>query len=259
MQASPKPPSTLVFNVQYGPFGPETWQLGNGLYGVTAYDSEGRNAGGWLCNGSSQSGCSGGTQLYGYSISWTGQNLTGACDTALGQCASYGYDNLDQLDSRTITSGNPGGFSYAYDRWGNRWQQNVTSGSGPQPQLSFNTSTNEIQTSGYDYDAAGNLTSDGLDSYTYDANGNVISVSGADNATYTYDALNQRVQISASGSDSLEFVYNLNGQRVSIWDGSTGSQIQGQAYWGMSPVEFYESGAAHFQFQDWEGTERVQT
>ena len=27
----------------------------------------------------------------------------------------------------------------------------------------------------------------------------------------------------------------------------------------MSPVEFYEAGAAHFQFQDWAGTERVQT
>ncbi len=50
-----------------------------------------------------------------------------------------------------------------------------------------------------------------------------------------------------------------HGQRVSIWDGSTGSQIQGQVYWGMSPVEFYESGAAHFQFQDWAVTERVQT
>jgi RHS repeat-associated protein len=103
------------------------------------------------------------------------------------------------------------------------------------------------------------MTSNGLDFYTYDANGNVISVTGADNATYTYDALNRRVQVSPSGSDSLEFIYNLNGQRVSIWDGTTGSQIQGQAYWGTMPVEFYENGTAHFQFQDWQGTERVQT
>ena len=176
----------------------------------------------------------------------------------MGQGLGFTYDSLGQLASMSNSSGVEL-YGWTYDRWGNRWDQTVDSGSGPSPQLSFNTSTNQIQTSGYTYDAAGNLTSDGLDTYTYDANGNVISVSGADNATYTYDALNRRVQIKAQGSDSMAFLYNLNGQRVSIWDANTGSQVQGQVYWGTRPLEFRANNAAHFQIQDWEGTERMQT
>jgi RHS repeat-associated protein len=84
-------------------------------------------------------------------------------------------------------------------------------------------------------------------------------VDGGNTATYTYDALNQRVRIDAPGSDSKEFVFNANGQRVSIWDANTQAQLQGQAYWGSTPIEFYANGAAHFQHQDWLGTERIRT
>lgn len=56
---------------------------------------------------------------------------------------------------------------------------NGSSGSGPAPQLSFNTGNNEITNTGYTYDAAGDLTSDGIHSYSYDADGNLIQVDGS--------------------------------------------------------------------------------
>jgi RHS repeat-associated protein len=77
-------------------------------------------------------------------------------------------------------------------------------------------------------------------------------------ASYAYNALNQRVQTTV-GSTVTEFVFNAAGQRVSTWNGSTNAQIQGQYYWGSKPVGFYKGGAAHFQHQDWLGTERMRT
>ena len=250
-------PGTLVSNVQDGPFGPVDFDYGNGLSRYNSYDALGRLNGSWLCVGPQTSGCSGLSQIYGFAInSQEGNEILNLSDNVLGQRLAFTYDSLGQLSTMSNSSGQEL-YNWTYDRWGNRWDQTVDSGSGPSPQLSFNTATNQV--SGYGYDAAGDMTSDGLHTYTYDANGNVIAVDGGNTATYVYNALNQRVEVKELGSDSEEFVYNLNGQRVSIWDGNTGSQIQGQVYWGTQPLEFYENGAAHFQFQDWEGTERVQT
>ena len=76
-------------------------------------------------------------------------------------------------------------------------------------------------------------------------------------AKYTYNALNQRVRIDAGGAGA-EYVFNPSGQRASAWN-ITGAQFQGQTYWGTAPVEFYASAVAHFQHQDWLGTERMRT
>lgn len=56
----------VLSNIQNGPAGPLNYQFGNGLGGVSTYDSIGRAAGKWVCNGSNQAGCGGGTQLYGF-------------------------------------------------------------------------------------------------------------------------------------------------------------------------------------------------
>jgi RHS repeat-associated protein len=190
-------------------------------------------------------------------------SLTGSSDSALNQASSYSYDEFNRLTSRTVNSGTVANYTYVYDRYGNRWQQNVTSGSGPQPQNSFNSTNNQITSGGAAYDAVGNLTNDGSHSYTYDAEGNITKVDGGATATYTYDALNHRVR-TAVGSTAIELIFNASGQRVSTWNGTTRVQLQGQYYWGAKPVAFYTtvnqgSAAAHFQHQDWQGTERMRT
>ena len=48
-------------------------------------------------------------------------------------------------------------------------------------------------------------------------------------------------------------------QRVSPWNGSTKAQLRGQYDWGMKPVAYYDTTSAHFQHQDWLGTERLRT
>jgi RHS repeat-associated protein len=58
--------------------------------------------------------------------------------------------------------------------------------------------------------------------------------------------------------------YIANGQRVSEWNGTTRVQLKGKYYWGGKPVAFYTTAAsgsagAHFEHQDWMGTERLRT
>ena len=252
-------PANIVSNVSFGPNGPLNWNIGNGLSGVASYDALGRLNGGWVCQGSTSGYCAGGTQMYGFTAGWSGDRLTGSADSVLNQGSTYGYDEFNRLTSRTVNSGTTANFTYVYDRWGNRVQQNVTAGSGPTPQLSFNTGTNQITGSGYAYDAAGNMTSDGFHAYTYDAEGNVTAVDGGATSSYVYDALNHRVKTVASGT-ATEFVFNTMGQRVSEWNGSTHVQLKGKYYWGSRPVAYYTpGGAVHFEHQDWLGTERKRT
>jgi hypothetical protein len=248
-------PPHLVSNVVNGPNGPISYSLGNGLDASLSYDSLGRSNGKWLCSGSSQTYCSGGTQIYG--VAWTvnGSQVQQESDTVFGQQMKFGYDGFNRLASRNVYFGTAQNFTYTYDRYGNRWSQNVTAGSGPQPQFSFNAANNQI--SGDTYDAAGNMTGDGSHTYTYDAEGNLTAVDAGATAKYTYNAFNQRVRID-TGSTAAEFRFNPTGQRVSNWDGNTLLATRGQYYWGATPIAYY-TDHTHFQHQDWLGTARMQT
>jgi RHS repeat-associated protein len=254
-------PSSLLSNVQNGPYGPFIYGLGNGVSVNLTYDGLGRSNGRWVCYGSNQTYatnqmyCPGGTQLYAYEVTWQGQRATSSADTALAQGHWYGYDEFNRLQSSTVNFGTVQNFTYVYDRYGNRWQQNAPQG-GTAPSYSFNKNNNQIY--GYSYDAAGNMTSDGFHSYTYDAEGNITDVDGNAGAVYIYNALNQRVQVDWP-TVSHQYVYNASGQRVSVWDTNTHAQVQGQYYWGSTPIAFYDSGSLHFQHQDWMGTEQART
>lgn len=180
-------------------------------------------------------------------------------DSALNQAITFSYDEFNRLSGRTVTAGQQQNYTYVYDRYGNRWQQNFSgTGSGPQPQLTFNPVNNEA--TGYSYDAPGNLTNDGSHSYTYDAEGNILQVDGGGTAAYTYDAMNLRVRVQTATANTV-FAYNTAGQRVAMWNSTTGAQIQGQFYWGPQSVAYYTTSPAQtqFQHQDWLGTERVRT
>ncbi len=100
--------------------------------------------------------------------------------------------------------------TYSLDAWGNMQQSG---------NFAFNESfTASNQVLGFSYDAAGDLLSDGLDTYTYDDEGMLTSTGGAQ---YIYDALQQRVEKSG-GSDLEEVVY-FNGQPLALLNPSSGA------------------------------------
>jgi RHS repeat-associated protein len=79
--------------------------------------------------------------------------------------------------------------AFSYDRYGNMTCIQNAQTQGPCPQLSFN-SANRISTPGYRYDAAGNLTGDGVNTYQYDAEGRRVTINGQ---AYVFNALGQLV------------------------------------------------------------------
>ncbi len=149
-------------------------------------------------------------------------------------------------------------FSEVYDRYGNRWQQNMLAGEGAEPQLSFNASNQMV---GYSYDAAGNVANDGYHSYTWDAENNLLSTDNGQTESYVRDALGHEVRANAPAyNNSVEFYWSPFGQLLSEWNPANGSQWQGTYLWGSTPVAFYAyDGTTHFEHQDWVNTERLRT
>ncbi len=252
-------PPDLVSKVQNGPDGPTSWQLGNGVDEGADYDLLGRPDGTWVCVESIQPDCTGsGSERYSSWGDRQGQQTLDSC-SGPGPCIlyGYGYDQFNRLTAMRVAVTGQQLYSYVYDRYGNRWQQNALQG-GWSSNLSFNPATNQINSAGYVYDAAGNLINDGVHSYAYDAEGNLLQVDGGSTATYQYSALNQRVRID-EGGNAEGFIYNQSGQRASMWNINSGSQIRGDTYWGGLPVEFNSNGQANYVHADWRGTDQVYT
>jgi hypothetical protein len=72
--------------------------------------------------------------------------------------------------------------STGYDRYGNSLAINGTQGgsgcSQPTLSLSVNAATNQVSSSGFTYDAAGNLQADGVYTYTWDGESRVKTANG---------------------------------------------------------------------------------
>ena len=163
---------------------------------------------------------------------------------------NYGYDNLERLTSKTIGSNIT---KYAYDNLGNL--TSVTSPSGFARTYSYDRAERLVQldfdgkTVSYDYNADGTVKKitypNGITteyvyddakratsvttklgssvkeqySYTYDGNGNVLSVSGTKNISYTYDNLNRLKSYTENGVTTV-YTYDKRNNLISETCGS---------------------------------------
>jgi RHS repeat-associated protein len=133
--------------------------------------------------------------------------------------ASYGYDPVSRLTS------------LSHDLAGTAADQTLTFGYSPASQISTRTSSNDTYAytgsanvnrgytsnglnqytaagpASFTYDTNGNLTSDGSNTFVYDAENRLTSVSGAHTATLSYDPLGRLWQISAP-SGTTDFIYD---------------------------------------------------
>jgi len=178
--------------------------------------------------------------------------ITSGNDSANGNW-TYGYDQFNRLVSSSKSTAPAQGFSYVYDRNGNRLQQNVTQGTGPNPQYTFDNN-NRIAGSGVTYDALGNIQTDGLgNTFTYDAESRLIKVVNSGGTyNYTYDADGRRVR-----NNTTEFLYDLSGRAITLFGATDGIWNYGEIYAGGRHLATYSGSTTNFLHSDWLGTKRV--
>jgi len=194
---------------------------GNGVNASFGYTTDGRQQLHSLSYTKGTQTLYGATYSYVQSAGNNGQiaGITDGVDA--GRNATYTYDTLDRL-STAQTAGSTGypqwGLKWTYDRYGNRTAQQATAGSGlPQPSFTVNPATNQITTPGYAYDLNGNMTNDGLNTITYDAENRIVSSSGAPGTgAYVYDGNGLRVEkcLPNCTSATTTTVYIYSGHQV---------------------------------------------
>jgi RHS repeat-associated protein len=133
---------------------------------------------------------------------------------------SYVYDGASRLQTMTHTFADPGsnqvlGFGY---NPASQIVQRTRSNSGWEYTEALQgtknyavNGLNQYLTNGsaaFGYDANGNLSSDGTNSYVYDAENRLVSVTGGTNVTLSYDPLGRLWQYSGPLSGTLRFVYD---------------------------------------------------
>ncbi len=108
------------------------------------------------------------------------------------------------LEAQTKNSGGTviDDYKYEYDGAGNRTKQTV----------------NGTATS-YTYNAANKLTSDGTNTYSYDANGNLTGSSAG--LSLSYNSLNQTASITPPGGSAIGMSYTGDSQVERVTAGST--------------------------------------
>jgi RHS repeat-associated protein len=247
-------PATILSanNSDYGRFGLGSYIVGgsinSGVQTIISYT----NFGELSAKSAISSGGSGTTVFSMGPINYAPDGLiTGT--TVNSSSWTHNYDDFGRILSSQNGTSNP--FNFLYDRYGNRTQQAQTGGSTVYTPT--DNTTNKIAAgNGVSYDALGNITNDGVHSYTYDAENRLIKVDGGTAATYLYDNLNQRVQ-KVSGGTTADFLFDPDGN-VS-WKMVSGSLSRGEIFIGSLHVATYKNGHTYFMHTNWLGSESTRT
>jgi RHS repeat-associated protein len=194
------------------------------------------------------------TYSYGTAGSNNGQ-ITGITDSVdNGRSVAYTYDPLTRL-STAVTTGSTGypkwGLSFAYDRYGNRTDENQTAGNPPMNHVIVAAATNRIAGAPYAYDVSGNMTNDGSNTLVYEGENRTASATGASSGTYTYDGNNLRVKKASGGTTTT--VYIFAGSKV-IAEYQNGAAVSAPTreyiYSGATLLAKIEAGATNYYHPD---------
>src|SRR5262249_10936436 len=136
---------------------------------------------------------------------------------------------------------------FVYDRWGNRtgvWD--ATSGGNQIQNVSLQSVTfpgtgsaptnrvSAVNCTSYLNDADGNITNDGVHSYSYDSENRLASVDGGATASYAYDHQNHRIK-KVVGSSITHYVWQ-GAQVMAEYNGGTGALQTEYVYSGSRMV-----------------------
>jgi len=129
--------------------------------------------------------------------------------------ATYGYDTSNRLTSITFKKGavTLGTLTYTYDAAGRRTALTGTWARTGLPaaaaSASYNANNQQAQWGAQTnaFDLNGNLTSDGTNTYTWDARDRLVGIAGGTSASFTYDPTGRRASKTIAGT-TTQFLYD---------------------------------------------------
>jgi RHS repeat-associated protein len=132
-----------------------------------------------------------------------------------GVTVGYGVDGDSRITGITYNAGGSqlGNLTYGYDGDGRVTSKGGTLAATALPTSvsgnTFNADNGMVAFGGasLSYDNNGNLTSDGTNTYTWDARNHLTTTSGATTASFTYDAFGRRASKSIAGA-TTQFLYD---------------------------------------------------
>jgi RHS repeat-associated protein len=104
---------------------------------------------------------------------------------------------------------------------------------------------------GFTYDGMGNVTNDGANTYTYDAERRPLTVGGVQ---ITYDAFGRAVEQNRTGTYT-QILYSPMGQKFGLMNGSAVKQYFVPLAGGVQAV-YNSSGLQYYRHSDWLGSSR---
>lgn len=150
--------------------------------------------------------------------------ITDPFNSANAQTCNYAHDDLVRIASANC--GSAAAQTFSYDPFGNI---NIPSGGSPYSfAASYSNATNRITCIGGtgqncsggtipNYDANGNVLNDSLHSYTWDADGNSVTLDGVG---LTFDAFDRMVEQNRSGAYT-QLAYSTTGFKIAILNGQS--------------------------------------
>ena len=170
-------------------------------------------------------------------------------DSITNSTATYVPDKLNRLTSFSSAFG---AATYGYDAWGNLASHTNTAGPGYTYSLTM-TPQNRVSQAGstdsaFLYDASGNVLKNGLNGYSYDAEGRLHAVNGA--TTYVYGPEGERVATVQSGTVNTEYLYGIDGTLTTEL-APGGKLVRGLLYGGgMHLADYTQDGKTVFHLSD---------
>ncbi|HYG29066.1 MAG TPA: RHS repeat-associated core domain-containing protein [Allosphingosinicella sp.] len=218
-------PNTAFWSYEYDLAGRPTAirENGNTLLADFGYDAQGRR---------SATNFPAATTTYGYDaasrLSSLGHNLAG---TSADQSQSFGYNPASQIVSRTS----------ANDAYASNTAYPVTRAYAV-------NGLNQYVSAGpaaFQYDANGNLRSDGATTFVYDAENRLVSASGGANAALVYDPLGRLFQTSGGSGGVTQYLYDGDALVREYDAGGNGIRafIHGADATADDPLIWYEANA----------------
>jgi RHS repeat-associated protein len=163
-----------------------------------------------------------------------------------GKTCTFGYDDLIRV-SGTSCTGSIWSQTFTYDPFGNI----TKSGSGSWLP-GYNSATNRYTLGGTSYDANGNLLTDTFHTYTWNGDGQVLSV---DSTGLTYDALGRQVE-RTNGAGYVQYVY-AGSTKLALMNGQTLTRAFIPLPGGTQGV--YTTSFSKYRVPDWLGSFRIES